>query len=67
MSPTLYLACTCLIAVLVWLVLAAAWGKDLNPFIRAGITLMAALIWPLALLGLLVIGVLILINKPKNP
>jgi hypothetical protein len=67
MSPILYFAISCLIAVFLWFVLNAAWGKDMNPFVILLITIALTLIWPLALLGVLVIGLLILINKPRKP
>ncbi len=67
MSTFLYFIISCLIAVVTWLVLSAAWGKEVNPVLILLIAVGLALIWPLALAGLLVIGVLIFINKPRKP
>lgn len=67
MSSSIYLTCTVLIAVLAWLVLTAAWGKDVGPLLRLPLALTIALLWPLILVGLLIIGVLIFINKPRKP
>ena len=67
MSTTLYFIISCLIAVLLWFVLNAAWGKEMNPFVILLITIALTLIWPLALIGVLVIGLLIFINKPRKP
>lgn len=66
MSTILYIAISCLVALITWLVVNIAWGKDLNPVTVLLITVGITLIWPLALLGLLVVGALILINKPRK-
>ena len=66
MSTALYVAISCLIGIASWLVLHAAWSKELNPFIVLVIAISITLLWPLALLGLLVICILVFINKPRQ-
>lgn len=67
MPASLYLISTILIAVCMWFVLSSAWGDDVAPMLRLPIAIVVALLWPLALVGLLLICVLIFANKPKKP
>ena len=66
MSPLLYAILTVLIGVITWVVLHAAWHDRLHRALIILIAVAVALVWPVLLLGLVVVSLLILINKPKG-
>jgi len=66
MSTFIYLISTALIGVGTWLILNAAWRKELSPPIILLISIGVAAVWPFVLVGLLVIGILIFINKSRK-